>query len=189
MHKTSVSHIKIRPYEQCAIELIWPQEISDLQLNEINCIKAELQRHYQNLLQDVVSTYANLLLVYKNPIEVNSEINVIKYLLERATVKFNGSCNRWIIPVCYDYTLAQDLEWFCKSKGLTLNSFINLHSGRDYRLHFYGFLPGFFYLGGLDSKLHMPRRAQPRSKVAQGTVAIGGEQTGIYPQESPGGCH
>ena len=35
----------------------------------------------------------------------------------------------------------------------------------------------------------MPRRAQPRSKVAQGTVAIGGEQTGIYPQESPGGWH
>ena len=33
----------------------------------------------------------------------------------------------------------------------------------------------------------MPRRADPRLDVAAGSVAIGGMQTGIYPQALPGG--
>jgi hypothetical protein len=50
-----------------------------------------------------------------------------------------------------------------------------------------GFQPGFPYLGGLSPELHTPRRAEPRLSVPAGTVAIGGEQTGIYPLASPGG--
>jgi KipI family sensor histidine kinase inhibitor len=33
----------------------------------------------------------------------------------------------------------------------------------------------------------MPRLAQPRSKVAAGSIGIAGKQTGIYPLDSPGG--
>ena len=44
-----------------------------------------------------------------------------------------------------------------------------------------------FYLGGLDERLHFPRKKVPRLRVPQGAVAIGGKQTGIYPMESPGG--
>jgi KipI family sensor histidine kinase inhibitor len=50
-----------------------------------------------------------------------------------------------------------------------------------------GFLPGFPYLGGLDSALETPRLATPRTKIPAGAVGIGGAQTGIYPLESPGG--
>jgi KipI family sensor histidine kinase inhibitor len=50
-----------------------------------------------------------------------------------------------------------------------------------------GFAPGFPYLLGLDPALHVPRRAEPRVRVAAGSVAIGGAQTGIYPCELPGG--
>jgi len=50
-----------------------------------------------------------------------------------------------------------------------------------------GFLPGFVYLGKLDERLHHPRKADPELLVPAGSVAIGGEQTGIYPQQSPGG--
>jgi inhibitor of KinA len=42
-------------------------------------------------------------------------------------------------------------------------------------------------LGNLNARLHTPRKAIPRLSVPKGAVAIGGEQTGIYPQESPGG--
>ena len=52
-----------------------------------------------------------------------------------------------------------------------------------------GFLPGFLYLGGLDRKLHIPRKANPDPKIDAGSVAIGGSQTGIYPYDSPGGWH
>ncbi len=52
-----------------------------------------------------------------------------------------------------------------------------------------GFLPGFPYLIGLDERLSIPRKHTPALKVKKGSVAIGGSQTGIYPQESPGGWH
>ena len=50
-----------------------------------------------------------------------------------------------------------------------------------------GFSPGFAYLGGLPPDLHTPRLSGPRLKVPAGSVAIGGQQTGIYPTDSPGG--
>ena len=53
----------------------------------------------------------------------------------------------------------------------------------------YGFLPGFMYLGGLDSKLQIPRKTIPNRRVLKGSVAVGGSQTGIYPSDSPGGWY
>jgi inhibitor of KinA len=50
-----------------------------------------------------------------------------------------------------------------------------------------GFMPGFAYLGGLAAAIATPRRSSPRTAVPAGTVGIGGQQTGIYPLESPGG--
>jgi len=43
------------------------------------------------------------------------------------------------------------------------------------------------YLGGLPSHLNIPRRITPRLNVTKGSVGLAGEQTGIYPQTSPGG--
>jgi inhibitor of KinA len=50
-------------------------------------------------------------------------------------------------------------------------------------------LPGFFYLNGLSTRLHTPRKSVPLLTVPPGSVAIGGSQTGIYPMPSPGGWH
>jgi KipI family sensor histidine kinase inhibitor len=50
-----------------------------------------------------------------------------------------------------------------------------------------GFRPHFPYLLGLDRSLTTPRLDSPRLKVPAGAVGIGGEQTGIYPETSPGG--
>ncbi len=50
-----------------------------------------------------------------------------------------------------------------------------------------GFLPHFPYLLGLDTRLATPRRASPRTRVPAGSVAIGNDQAGVYPRESPGG--
>jgi inhibitor of KinA len=61
------------------------------------------------------------------------------------------------------------------------------HGAAAYRVAMLGFAPGFPYLLGLDPALAMPRRADPRLSVAAGSVAIGGLQTGIYPQALPGG--
>lgn len=95
----------------------------------------------------------------------------------------------WEIPVCYSPEYGYDLGALAVSHRITVNELITLHSSVTYRLHFFGFLPGFPYLNGLPEQLHTPRKSVPDRTVDAGSVAIGGRQTGIYPQESPGGWH
>ena len=71
--------------------------------------------------------------------------------------------------------------------ALDVDEVIARHTAATYRVAMLGFAPGFPYLFGLDPSLHMPRRANPRTRVPAGSVAIGGAQTGIYPSELPGG--
>jgi KipI family sensor histidine kinase inhibitor len=70
---------------------------------------------------------------------------------------------------------------------LSPSQLIDLHTGAEYTVRFCGFSPGFAYLDGLDPRLHVGRRASPRTAVPAGSVAIAGEFTGVYPRSSPGG--
>jgi inhibitor of KinA len=64
---------------------------------------------------------------------------------------------------------------------------IQIHTDADYRVYLLGFTPGFPYLGGMSPRIATPRLDEPRLQVPAGSVAIGGNQTGIYPTESAGG--
>jgi KipI family sensor histidine kinase inhibitor len=91
-----------------------------------------------------------------------------------------------LIPVRYD---GEDIEEAAQRCGLTLRDVIDIHSSREYRVFVIGFVPGFAYLGPLDSRLVLPRRDSPRKRVPAGSVAIAEAQTGVYPSETPGGWH
>ncbi|RKE22946.1 5-oxoprolinase subunit PxpB [Streptomyces sp. TLI_171] len=88
------------------------------------------------------------------------------------------------IPVRYD---GPDLAEVARATGLTPRQVVERHTAAHYRVAFCGFAPGFAYLTGLDPRLHVPRRAEPRTRVPAGAVAIADEYTGIYPRQSPGG--
>ena len=64
---------------------------------------------------------------------------------------------------------------------------IALHSASDFRVLMIGFAPGHPYIGGLDRKLSVPRRATPRAIVPAGSVAIANDQTVVYPYAISGG--
>ena len=91
------------------------------------------------------------------------------------------------IPVCYGGEHGEDLAEIAARAGIGVDDVIRLHSGARYEVQMLGFMPGFAYLGGLDRKLAAPRRDVPRKRIPAGTVGIGGEQTGVYPFETPGG--
>ncbi len=57
----------------------------------------------------------------------------------------------------------------------------------EWTVAFCGFAPGFGYLVGGDSRLQVPRRSTPRTRVPAGAVALAGEFASVYPRESPGG--
>lgn len=93
------------------------------------------------------------------------------------------------IPVCYGGDFGPDLDAVAAHAGLSPEEAIARHTASDYTVAMLGFAPGFPYLLGLDAALRIPRRANPRTRVPAGSVAIGGAQTGIYPRELPGGWH
>ncbi|RID82208.1 5-oxoprolinase subunit PxpB [Peribacillus asahii] len=90
------------------------------------------------------------------------------------------------IPVCYGGQLGPDLLDVAQYTKLTPKEVIQFHSERTYTVYMIGCAPGFPYLGELNQKLHIPRRTSPRLFVPAGSVGIGGEQTGVYPLDSPG---
>ncbi|HEX2860945.1 MAG TPA: 5-oxoprolinase subunit PxpB [Lacunisphaera sp.] len=91
------------------------------------------------------------------------------------------------IPVCYGGEFGPDLGKIAAQAKLSPEAVVKKHSAAKYLVHLIGFAPGFPYLGGLPKELATPRHAKPRMAVPAGAVAIGGEQTGIYPQSTPGG--
>jgi KipI family sensor histidine kinase inhibitor len=64
---------------------------------------------------------------------------------------------------------------------------IERHAARTYRVYMLGFVPGFAYMGRVERALAAPRHRVPRERVPAGSVGIAGEQTGVYPIETPGG--
>lgn len=88
------------------------------------------------------------------------------------------------IPVRYD---GPDLGRVAETNGLSIAEVCERHAARIYRVYLLGFAPGFPYLGELDPRLHTPRLPSPRPRVPAGSVAIGGEHTGIYTVDGPGG--
>jgi 5-oxoprolinase (ATP-hydrolysing) subunit A len=90
------------------------------------------------------------------------------------------------VHVRYD---GADLLELAQTSGLSTEDVVTLHTERTYDVAAMGFLPGFAYLRTLDSRLVLPRRATPRTRVPALAVGIAGPYTGIYPFASPGGWH
>ena len=91
------------------------------------------------------------------------------------------------VPVLYGGNYGKDLQRVVQFSKLSESEIIQRHQTGNYLVYFLGFSPGFPYLGGMDQDLTTPRKQTPRKRVPQGSVAIAGGQTGIYPLSSPGG--
>lgn len=91
------------------------------------------------------------------------------------------------LPVCYGGEFGPDLEFVARHNHLAVGEVIAIHSGVFYLVYMLGFTPGFPYLGGMPGRIAAPRLSTPRGKVPAGSVGIAGDQTGVYPIESPGG--
>lgn len=90
------------------------------------------------------------------------------------------------IPVLYD---GPDLSEVAHLAGLTAAELVRVHTDTVWTAAFGGFAPGFYYLvpQGDHPLPTIPRRDQPRTKIPSGAVALAGEFSAVYPQQSPGG--
>ena len=139
-------------------------------------------------VRDVMSAYCSVT-VYFDPVLSNLKrlTSELERLSENISETTEDSARLVKIPVVYGGEYGPDLEEVAAFGECSEAELIELHSRSDYRVYMIGFLPGFAYMGPVDSRIAMPRREAPRLKVPKGTVGIAGKQTGIYPMESPGG--
>lgn len=177
-----------KPYGERSILVEWPPEIHENILQDVLNFKMNIQNHFIKQKIQVTSAYNSLLITYDYTIDnINDEILTLKSLYSSKKVTKIHTLRLWKIPVCYDDEFALDLKELSIEKKLSKSKIIKLHSDTIYTVYFIGFLPGFLYLGGLDESLYFPRKSTPRQHIKKGAVAIGGNQTGVYPNESPGG--
>lgn len=178
----------ITPLGEKAILIKFPASIDEERLKKILTLKQTILRKTLKEEVEVINTYDSLLVNYMSPIKnVYGEVSRLKLLLREANIVNKTERNIFHIPVCYEEEFSLDMEEISVRKNLDRKEIIRLHCAPLYTVFFIGFLPGFLYLGGLDEKLRISRKEQPRLKVAKGAVGIGENQTGIYPKMSPGG--
>lgn len=149
-------------------------------------------------LRDIIVAYSSITVFY-DPVEMSNSgwtdgvHKRIRQLLEEAWVATEGEYPAFLqdrepirIPVCYGGGFGPDLEGLSTVLKISPKDIIELHSSFIYRVYMIGFLPGFPYLGRIDPRLETGRKTKPVPVVA-GSVGIAGNQTGIYPVNSPGG--
>lgn len=166
---------------------LWIGEGIDLKNNiRLQHIKNHLIHHVEGII-DITISYNCLLIEKDKDVDVKffeEEIEKIDDInLENSEVLLKVID----IPVCYDGEFALDIDIVSKHCNLSRDDIVKIHTSKLYYIYFIGFLPGFPYLGGLDKSLFTPRKDTPRKLVKEGSVGIGGSQTGIYPIDSPGG--
>jgi inhibitor of KinA len=91
------------------------------------------------------------------------------------------------VPVCYGGDHGPDLDNVCDLLAMDRDTFIGHHTGSEYPVEMLGFTPGFAFIGGFDAAQDVPRRPQPRVRLASGSIGIAGGRTGIYTLAGPGG--
>ena len=185
-----VYNLQYKQYNSYSILIEWKSIIDENILHDIIRFKSCIENKYVKDKVEVINTYNSLLIIYGYTIDnVNDKVLSLKSLYFNQNEAIVVEPSLWKIPVCYDCEFAIDLNEFSVKKELSESEIIKRHSQVVYTVFFIGFLPGFLYLGGLDSTLNLDRKTTPSLNVKKGSVAIGGNQTGIYPQDSPGGWY
>jgi inhibitor of KinA len=148
-------------------------------------------------IKDCIPSYHSLTIVY-DIIELQKIIttnlydvaqNLVHefeiYKKENTSFKLNSQLHK--IPVCYDPHFGIDLEKIAKEKNTSIEKIIETHTSNIYQVFCLGFMPGFAYMGTVESSIQVARHSKPRPLVEAGSVGIAGAQTGIYPKDAPGG--
>lgn len=181
--------ISIRPFGEDAILIEWPNEVSEAILYDILDFAESFKLIFKDSINwELIPAY-NSLTIINRKIKIDFSKTKFQLLECYKNRKVSGHPQRylWKLPVCYDLEFGIDLEEVSTTLGKSIEDIIKAHTDYIYTVYGIGFLPGFMYLGGLPKELETPRKSAPRLNVKKGSVGLAGRQTGIYPQDSPGG--
>ncbi len=183
----------IYPLGEMAITIAFEAVIDNIINDKVMALYQHLVREKIIGVKDIIPAYHTVTIVFGTAIfkQKNSDltwmITMVETAIKTCNWKVEQQQNIVEIPACYHASLGLDIEAMAASKSITVDELIKSHSEKLYRIFCIGFLPGFAYMGKVDEIIATPRIQTPRTNVAAGSVGIAGEQTGIYPLNSPGG--
>lgn len=193
-----ITDIRFFQISENAISLEFGNDINEETLGRIAGLNQCIKRNPFAGLLSTIPAYTTLTL-YFNPVGLMNDFNLkgsttldkISLYIKSINVETNTDQEKYSqiinIPVCYDPTFGFDLQELSLFHQLIKEEIIEIHSSAVYTVYMIGFVPGFPYLGGLSKRLTSPRKQNPRPAIPAGSVGIAGQQTGIYPLETPGG--
>jgi inhibitor of KinA len=183
-----------------AVTVSFGEVVSEDAARSVAALRRSLELRPLAGMEEMVPSYTTLTLYYDPQRIRRSEAGalagtvsdwVAKALADRLAVGVDTEAEPLMspmeVPVCYEGPFSPDLYVVAGHAGLSAEEVIELHTSVTYRVYLLGFVPGFPYMGMTDPRLEVPRRPEPRLRVAAGSVGLAGRQTGIYPIETPGG--
>jgi len=180
------------PAIRLASESMWLVEFEARIDPAINRRVGALARHLRDEriagVRDAVATYRSLA-IHVDPLRLDGRrlAGWLERQLAAGHLEEEPDPEPHIIPVIYGGECGPDLEEVADRVGCSPGEVVARHAAGLYRVYMMGFVAGFAYLGIVDPAIQVPRRPTPRLRVPRGSVAIAGQQTGVYPIETPGG--
>lgn len=172
----------------CGISVEFGNEISPDINKKIRAFKIAIEKSGIEGIVETIPTYRSLLVQYR------PEVIRFKELTQRFEGLMGSLSSIEIpppsvieIPVLYGGEMGPDIAGVAEHNHKTVEEVIRIHTSEEYLIYMLGFIAGFPYLGGMSKEIATPRLKNPRVKIDGGSVGIAGEQTGIYPVDSPGG--
>ncbi|WP_241773246.1 5-oxoprolinase subunit PxpB [Bacillus sp. LL01] len=177
------------PLGDTGVQVQFGSDISEETNQQIRIFADYLKKHPVDGIVEWVPAYTTLTIFYRpDKILYKDLCNELETIIEALQGADEGSTSIvYEIPVLYGGEAGPDLSEVASHNGLTEEEVISIHSSQAYLIYMMGFVPGFPYLGGMPKQIATPRRENPRAKIEAGSVGIAGEQTGVYPLETPGG--
>ncbi len=182
--------MKVVSLSENTVAILFDQSISKQTAAEILKLRKLIDKAFAEYVIDIIPSYTSIHLSF-NPRKIRHQSFVEKLTAltqQTAEIEQDESQQRRIeIPVYYGEEVGLDLQDIAEKSGLSIEQIIQMHSEKIYAVFALGFSPGFAYLGSVDTPIAIPRKETPRLAIAKGSLGIAGEQTAVYPFESPGG--
>jgi inhibitor of KinA len=138
---------------------------------------------------ETVPTFRSLMVHYE-PLVLPADALVARIDERMRRLRTNTTVGHvWHLPVCYDPSLAVDLDDVARRTSLSAQQVVERHSAPTYHVYMLGFLPGQAYMGEVAAELALDRLETPRTRIPAGSLAIAATMSCVFPLETPCGWH
>ena len=140
-------------------------------------------------VREAVPGMTNLTVLFRQPPEDPAETGGRLIELWQSGISKDMDGRTLDIPIVYGGEGGPHLAEVAEITGLSPEEVVAIHSAPLYPVYAVGSHAGYCYLGGLDKRLFLPRRAVPLLSIPGGSLSIAGRQTGVSASTGPSGWH